>query len=88
MAAELAGSRIVPKAGAIAGAIDCEIIELHSHGPVGVERNVYVPLKPKADDTTVGSGRTGNLNKLSSGSDILAPFRRDLLKLISHSPFT
>src|SRR5262249_38182105 len=40
-------SGVVPKADAIAGAIDCEIIELHSHGSVGVERNAYVLLKPK-----------------------------------------
>jgi hypothetical protein len=46
---------VVPKASAIA-AIGCEIIELHSYGTVGVERNVYVRLKPKAGDTTVGSG--------------------------------
>src|SRR6266516_8199027 len=62
-------SRVIPKAGAIAAAIDCEIIELHSHGTVGVERKAYVILKPKANDTTVGSGRTSNLNKLSSGDD-------------------
>src|SRR5262249_7091802 len=50
---------VVPKASAIA-AIGCEIIELHSHPPVGVERKPYVRLKPKAGDATVGSGGTGD----------------------------
>ena len=63
------GLWVVPKAGAVAAAIDCEIIELHSHAAIGVERKVYIPLKPKAGDTTVGPGRTGNLNKLSFGGD-------------------
>ena len=61
---------VVPEASAIA-AIGCEIIELQSYGTVGVERNPYVRLKPKAGDTrvdlingaqafTVGAGGTGD----------------------------
>jgi len=62
---------VVPEASAIA-AIGCEIIELQSYGTVGVERNPYVRLKPKAGNTTVGSGGTGdqkpNFRADSSGS--------------------
>jgi hypothetical protein len=42
------------------GTICFEIIEVHSYGALGVERNVCRFLKRKADDTAAGSEPTGN----------------------------
>jgi hypothetical protein len=40
-----------------------EIIEIHSYGTVGVERNVCRLLKRKAGDTAHGSELIGNLER-------------------------